>query len=115
MSVPILIFSAGLGDVIDEALKRKNLMRNNVKVIANYMNYDDDGKLTEFAGELIHGLNKSETAISQAASYFQKLHHRPNVILLGDSLGDLQMFNRLEFHGVLLTIGFLNDKVFFIH
>lgn len=110
-NIPILVFSAGVGDVIDEALRHHNLMHDNVKVISNYMNYDANDKLVEFTGQLIHMYNKNETAVPHSASYFQDLAHRHNVILLGDSLGDLQMSQGVESPGTVLTIGFLNDKV----
>ena len=109
--IPILVFSAGVGDVIDEALQHHNLMKDNVKVISNYMTYDAEGKLIEFAGQLIHMFNKNESAVPHSAAYFQDLAHRHNVILLGDSIGDLQMSQGVESPSTVLTIGFLNDKV----
>lgn len=111
VKVPILVFSAGVGDVIDEALKIHDLMKDNVKVISNYMNFDSNNKLVEFTGELIHMFNKNESAVPHSAAYFQDLSHRHNVILMGDSLGDLQMSKGVEPPSTILTIGFLNDKV----
>lgn len=110
--VPILVFSAGVGDVIDEALRLHNLHQENVKVISNYMNFNEDGRLVEFTGKLIHMYNKNETSVPHSSTYFQDLSHRHNVILLGDSLGDLQMSKGVEPLNTILTIGFLNDKVF---
>lgn len=110
--VPILVFSAGVGDVIDEALRLHNLHQENVKVISNYMNFNEDGRLVEFTGKLIHMYNKNETSVPHSSTYFQDLSHRHNVILLGDSLGDLQMSKGVEPPNTILTIGFLNDKVF---
>ena len=52
--VPILVFSAGVGDVIDEALRIHHMEEDNVKVISNYMNFNEEGKLIEFTGKLIH-------------------------------------------------------------
>lgn len=110
-SIPILIFSAGVGEVIDEGLKAHNLTQDNVKVISNYMTYNSEGKLVTFTGKLIHMYNKNETSIPHDSTYFQDLSHRHNVILLGDSLGDLQMSKGVEPPSTVLTIGFLNDKV----
>jgi len=54
--------------------------------------------------------NKSENALHKS-DYFEKLMHRDNIILLGDSLGDLRMAHgAAECHNIL-TVGFLNDKV----
>jgi len=109
-NVPVLVFSAGVGDVIDEALKFSGLMKDNVKVISNYMEFDDDDKLIRFSRQLIHMFNKNESAVRHA-SYFQELSHRNNVILMGDSLGDLHMAHGVEPPSTVLKIGYLNDKI----
>ncbi len=108
--VPILVLSAGVGDVIDEALQQNDLMKPNVKVISNYMTYDAEGKITKFAGHPIHMFNKNDSEASHSASYFRDVAKRHNVILLGDSIGDLQMSHGVESPGTELTIGFLNDN-----
>ena len=108
--VPILVFSAGVGDVIDEALKISGLMKDNIKVISNYMEYDENDKMVRFSSQLIHMFNKNESAVRHA-SYFQELSHRNNVILMGDSLGDLHMAHGVEPPSTVLKIGYLNDKV----
>lgn len=56
-------------------------------------------------------MNKSEKAL-QTTAYFSTLEHRPNIILMGDHLGDLQMADGAAIGAYKpLTIGFLNDKV----
>ena len=67
------------------------------------------GTLVGFKGDLIHIYNKNENAIHKS-DYFQKIAHRHNVILLGDSMGDLRMADGAAGENVL-KIGFLNDKV----
>lgn len=64
-----------------------------------------------FQGELIHTFNKNESGIHRS-DYFERLRGRSNVILLGDSLGDLRMADGAASNAnVVLKIGFLNDKV----
>lgn len=65
------------------------------------------GLLQAFKGPLIHSFNKREGAVSHVA----ELQGRPNVLLLGDSLGDLTMADGVPDHQNILTIGFLNDQV----
>lgn len=68
------------------------------------------GLLQAFKGPLIHSFNKREGAVSYVAD-LAELQGRPNVLLLGDSLGDLTMADGVPDHQNILTIGFLNDQV----
>lgn len=108
--VPLLIFSAGIGDVLEEVIRQNHVFYPNVHIISNYMDFDHDGVLQAFKGRLIHTFNKREGALSHAA-HLTELKGRPNVLLLGDSLGDLTMADGVSNVQNTLTIGFLNDQV----
>lgn len=45
------------------------------------------------------------------SSYFQQLQGKTNVLLLGDTMGDLTMADGVPEVENILKIGFLNDKV----
>ncbi|CAH8265216.1 unnamed protein product [Arabidopsis lyrata] len=123
--IPVLIFSAGLADVIEEVL-RQNLGRTfkNVKIVSNWMVFNDDGQLVSFKGKLIHVLNKNEHALDMAAPLHDRLgvdigeedeenvnmKERRNVLLMGDHLGDLRMSDGLDYE-TRISIGFLNDNI----
>lgn len=68
------------------------------------------GKLIGFKGELIHTFNKHEVAVHHP-EIFEKNKLRSNIVLLGDTLGDLTMADGMPYKQTLLTIGFLNDHV----
>ncbi|KAJ3054578.1 hypothetical protein HK097_001359, partial [Rhizophlyctis rosea] len=107
--IPILVFSAGLSDIIAEVLQNEKLLTPQTHVIANKIAFDPNGVAVDFPPPLIHTCNKNETAVRDH-QYAKDIAHRKNVILMGDSIGDLQMSAGLE-HNVQLTIGFLNhDK-----
>lgn len=38
--IPLLIFSAGLGDIIEEVLRQRSTYYDNMKVVSNFMKYD---------------------------------------------------------------------------
>jgi len=54
--------------------------------------------------------NKNEATVTHSC-YFDGLKTRSNVILLGDSFGDVQMSRGVPNPNAILKIGFLNDKV----
>ncbi|CAD5125055.1 DgyrCDS13298 [Dimorphilus gyrociliatus] len=111
LEVPVLVFSAGIGNVIQEVLTKNEILLKNVKIVSNMMKWDKNDILVDFEEPLIHVLNKSEKAL-KTTSYFSTLEHRPNIILMGDHLGDLQMADgALTGDYMPLTIGFLNDEV----
>ncbi|XP_071547756.1 cytosolic 5'-nucleotidase 3 isoform X1 [Panulirus ornatus] len=109
-NVPVLVFSAGMGDILEQVLKHFNVYTNNVKVVSNFFRYDDKGVMVGFKDDLIHMFNKNENAI-HSSDYFDKLRGRNNIILMGDSLGDTKMAVGVPQPSCILKIGFLNDKV----
>lgn len=107
--VPVLVFSAGLGDTVVAVLKQFNVLLPNVKVISNFLKYDNEGTIQGFQGNIIHIFNKNEYAIK--GSEFQNLIiDRDNVLLMGDSLGDASMAEGIE-HNNVLKIGFLYEHI----
>ncbi|KAK1903298.1 7-methylguanosine phosphate-specific 5'-nucleotidase [Dissostichus eleginoides] len=38
--MPLLIFSAGVGDVLEEVIRQNNVFHPNVHIISNYMDFD---------------------------------------------------------------------------
>jgi len=111
--VPVLVLSAGLGDVVQEVLKQNEALLPNVKIISNFMTFEaGTQKLVGFKEPLIHMFNKDESAFhGDHTAYFDQLRHRHNVILLGDCLGDANMSHGAANPECILKIGFLNDHV----
>lgn len=87
-----------------------HLMLYNRVIVFYSRRVDSQGMLKAFKGELIHIYNKRESALLNTG-HFQELRTRPNVLLLGDSLGDLNMADGVQDMENILKIGFLNDKV----
>lgn len=105
--IPVLIFSAGFGDLVKGILHKHNLYYSNINVIGNFMEFDDCDRLVGFHRPLIHTFNKNSSVIP--ANCFDELSYRNNVILLGDSIGDVSMAEGVRRCGNLLKIGFLNE------
>ncbi|KAL7869900.1 hypothetical protein AOLI_G00138880 [Acnodon oligacanthus] len=105
-SIPLLIFSAGVGDILEEVIKHNGVFHPNVRVFSNYMQFDENGVLHSFKGPLIHTFNKILDP-----DQCEQLQDRPNILLLGDSMGDLTMADKIRNIQNILRVGYLNDKV----
>lgn len=71
-------------------------------------------KLLGLKGDIIHPFNKNHTSIGNS-DYFDSLKCWDNIILLGDSLGDVDMTEGMKNINVILKIGFLNYRVRFYY
>ncbi|CAN6291865.1 unnamed protein product [Urochloa humidicola] len=122
--IPVLVFSAGLADIIEEVFRQK-LHRSfkNIKVVSNRMVFNEEGRLVAFKGKTIHVLNKNEHALDMAAPVndnlgdpngsiddYSLVKNRTNVLLLGDHIGDLGMSDGLNYEN-RIAVGFLNANV----
>ncbi|KAJ2950402.1 hypothetical protein O0L34_g8646 [Tuta absoluta] len=107
--VPVLVFSAGLGESVTAALKAADYLLPNVKVVSNFLEFDEQDRIIGIKGEVIHTYNKNETAI-KGTDYYEMVKSRSNVILMGDNIGDAGMAEGMEHCDVVIKVGFLGHK-----
>lgn len=115
-AIPVVVLSAGLGNIIEEVLLQRMPHNNgdvgrpwpNVRVLSNTLLWDASGHHRAFTEPLIHMFNKG--LIDAPADVKRLLQGRCHGVLCGDSLGDLTMASG---HNVetLLKFGFLNEKI----
>lgn len=67
--IPVLVFSAGLGNVVSATLNHYNIKYSNVHVISNFFKMEK-GIITGFEGTLLHVFNKNQYAIENC-DYFK--------------------------------------------
>ncbi|KAG5177298.1 5'-nucleotidase, cytosolic 3 [Tribonema minus] len=112
-AIPLLVFSAGLADVLEEVIRQHASapLPAGAHVISNRMSFEPaNGGFIGFTGQLFHVFNKRAGAVLDEPYFMsEEVKLRRNVLLLGDSLGDLQMASGLEADEVL-SVGFLNDQ-----
>lgn len=106
--IPFLILSAGLGDVISEFFSMRNMLYRNMHIISNFFIFDKNGIPTGFQEDYVHSYNKHEVHL-RGKPYMKDIEGRKNVILLGDSPGDVDMDKGIS-HENVMKIGFLNGK-----
>lgn len=108
--VPTIILSAnGLGDEsIKEFLEYSDVSLEYVHIVSNRFVWDAEGRATEVIKPHIHTLNKTEASLKLYPE-LTHMHDRTNVILLGDSIHDVDMVNGYS-HDALLKVGFYNTE-----
>lgn len=50
--VPLLIFSAGVGDVLEEVIQQNSVFHPNIRIISNYMDFDQAVSCTALGSTL---------------------------------------------------------------
>lgn len=86
LDVPILVLSAGLGDIIEALLRHQGVLLENVHIISNFLQFNGDIlEGYKNSDKMIHVFNKNEHSVEN--EYFRILRGRTNIILMGDSLG----------------------------
>lgn len=103
----VIISSSGIGDLVPLFLKSKGKLYNNVKIITNLYKWDKEGNAIGVNEPIIHVFNKDETILKDLPEIYNEIKDRKNVLLLGDSLGDLGMIEGFDYSN-LLKVGFLN-------
>ena len=106
--IPLLIFSSGLGNIIAQFLENKELFLSHVHLVSNMFTTNEQGKCTGFTQPMITVFSKNEHSVTDP-QYLKKIQERKNVILLGDSLGDIGMSEGIE-HDTILRIGFFDKE-----
>ncbi|KAJ3359695.1 hypothetical protein GGF32_009040 [Allomyces javanicus] len=117
LDIYFMVFSAGIKDLIKEILRQNALLLPHVHVVSNEMIFDAQGDVTGFREPVIHTFNKSEVVLAATATdgevdtpearHYRAIRDRRNVILMGDSLGDVHMADGID-HKVCLRVGFCN-------
>jgi len=109
--IPLIILSSsGIGDLIPMYLEKYGKLYDNVHIITNLYKWNKKGNAIGINKPIIHVFNKDETSVKDHPKIYEKVRDRKNVLLLGDSLGDLGMVEGFDYNN-LLKIGFLNEEV----
>lgn len=107
LGIPVIIISAGIGNVIEEFLNKENDYYPNIKIISNFIEFEN-GMIKSIKGETIHALNKNIVSLDEESK--KLLENRKNILLLGDGLADLKMISEKQKESAI-TVGFLDEKI----
>jgi len=105
----VIISSSGVGNTIPMLFEKEKRLYSNIYIITNIYSWDRKGNAIEVKKPIIHAMNKEEIAIKNYP-VFKKIKDRKNILLLGDSIDDLNMIKGAKYDNVI-KIGFLNSNV----
>lgn len=110
-NIPLVIMSSsGLGEeAISMFFKKEGKLYDNIHIVSNRYQWDKKGNAIRVEKPIIHVMNKDETAI-QSFPVFDTIKNRTNLLLLGDSLGDVGMVKGFNYDN-LIKVGFLNENI----
>ena len=105
--IPVIIMSAGVGNVVEQFLRKKGCLYNNIKIVSNFFEFSD-GKAYIDINNIIATSNKEYSRIPKEVQ--DKIKDRKGSLLLGDLIEDLKMQKQENLKNTL-TIGFLDENI----
>ena len=107
-NIPVLMLSAGIGNVIEKFLAYNNINFNNIYLDSNYLIFKD-GDIQGIADNIIHTMNKNYNSLIK--KYGNLVKNKEYILLFGDILSDINMVSKDKLENTI-TIGFLdiNEK-----
>jgi cytosolic 5'-nucleotidase 3 len=108
--IPLLVFSAGIANIIDHYYKDRNDIPKKTHILSNHIYFDENGNMEDYTkGEdIIHPYNKGEISIHDT-THFDHISRRENVIVMGDIIADTKMGQYLDATQNSIKIGFYNS------
>lgn len=107
LHVPVIILSAGIGNVISYFLELNNCLFSNIHIISNFIEFERNDMLP-FSASMIHTSNKSLNRLP--CNLKNELQNKESILLFGDLIEDLNMVEKKDLTRTL-SFGFLeNDE-----
>jgi 5'-nucleotidase len=107
-NIPVIILSAGIGNVIKQFLKTNNCYFENMCIISNFIEFDENGNMKKFDNKkIIHTLNKRMEGHTPK-EFEEKAKNRKYKLLFGDLIEDLKMVKPEEIENTV-TVGLLEN------
>ncbi|VDN06919.1 unnamed protein product [Thelazia callipaeda] len=116
LKIPLIIFSAGITNVIEASLLYElGKIPENVQIVSNTIKFTLEGVGYKFSEPTINSCSKNGTMLQKSLETLKDLSIKNRIMLLGDSLEDLHMLDGCSIldanDSSILKIGFLNDNI----
>lgn len=106
-NIPVVILSAGIGNVIAQVLKLNECLYDNVHIISNFIKFEDN-KMLPFNDDIIHTSNKSIDKLPD--NICKEINNKDYILLFGDLIEDLNMVHKEDLSKTI-SFGFLEKNI----
>jgi HAD superfamily hydrolase (TIGR01544 family) len=105
-AIPVTVLSAGLADVIERILAMEDI--TTPLVVGNRMTFNANRDHIGFSEPVIHALNKKH-ALTCSLNSDEIRSSRPNALVMGDLIADVEFVHSIPHLSKYIAIGFLAD------
>lgn len=105
--IPVVIMSAGVGNLIEKFLEKEEVLYNNIILISNFFEFKDKKTYID-TEKLMASSNKDYSKIPEDIRKI--LDKKENILLCGDIVEDIKMVNSNQ-RSKTLAIGFLDYNI----
>lgn len=94
-NIPVIILSAGIGNVIEEFLKQEKVDASNIYIISNFITFKED-IMQKFDKTIIHSMNKTVKG-NLPMDVQDKIKQKKYTLLCGDMVEDIRNGRKRKF------------------
>ena len=106
-NIPVIILSAGIGNVIEQVLRLHGCLYDNIYIMSNFFTFKNN-TLLPFTSPIIHTCNKSLELLPNSIK--DQIANKPYFLLIGDFIEDIHMVPTKDLYRTL-SFGFLEKNV----
>lgn len=107
MNIPVIIMSAGVGNIIRNFLQKEGCLFDNIQIVSNFFEFRDEKAYIDL-NNIMATLNKEYRKIPQSARKI--LEEKEDALIFGDLIEDIKMANKEKLSNTI-TFGFLDANV----
>lgn len=105
-NIPVIIMSAGVGNIINEFMLNEKILHDNITIVSNFFEFNNKACID--IDKIMFTSNKEYSRIPKELR--NKIEECNKILLFGDIVEDIRMINKEQLYKTL-TIGFLDYNI----
>lgn len=106
-NIPVIIMSAGVGNLIKEFLQKQGALFDNIILVTNFFKFENNKACIDMK-KIIASSNKDYSKVPEEIR--KELDKKDSILLCGDIVEDINMIKKDELYKTL-TVGFLDYNI----